>query len=156
MYAKKNNYNRGGRLKEMFAKYDNGGPITSGRDDHRPGRSAVSYRTPSVEMLDKNDGFFDLIPMKPEQGGVLIPRELENMEKMAIKSGDPEAIAEYEAAMTDFMDSPEYKEQQEALNRRFQSAKSQYGEAKSGYDTRKADYDKMRDAMRVIMNSRLQ
>tara|TARA_R100001480_G_scaffold152989_2_gene155611 strand:- start:364 stop:1503 length:1140 start_codon:yes stop_codon:yes gene_type:complete len=133
--------------------YENGG---SERDMKRPGRSVVSFRNPSKEMLDRNDGFFLPIPMEPEQGGVLIPRELENMEKMAIKSGDPEAIAEYEAAMTEFMDSPEYKEQQEALNRRFQSAKSQYGEAKADYDTRKVDYDKMREAMRMIMNSRLQ
>ena len=164
MYAKKNNYNRGGRLEEMLAKYmkggmmkyENGGPITSGRDTHRPGREAVSYRTPSKEMLDRSGGFFEDIPMEPEQGGVLIPRELEAMERIAVRSGDPEDLAKYEASMTEFMDSPEYKEQQEALNRRFQSAKSQYDEAKAGYDTRKSDYDKVRDAMRAIMNSRLQ
>ena len=141
-------YGKGGMV-----KYQNGG---SERDMKRPGRSVVSFRKPSKEMLDRTDGFFLPIPIEPEMGGVLIPRELENMEKMAIESGDPEAIAEYEAAMTEFMNSPEYKEQQEALDRRFQSAKRQYGEAKADYDTRKADYDKMRDAMRVIMNSRLQ
>lgn len=164
MYAKKNNYNRGGRLEEMLAKYmkggmmkyDNGGPITSGRDTHRPGREALTYREPSKEMLDRNDGFFELIPMEPEQGGVLIPRQLEAMERIAVRSGDPEAIAEYEAAMTEFMDSPEYKEQQEALKRRFQSAKSQYGEAKTDYDTRKKERDEVRAGMRMLMNSRLQ
>lgn len=139
----------GGRM----VKYQNGG---SERDMKRPGRSVVSFREPSKAMLDRTDGFFLPIPIEPEMGGVLIPRELEVMEKMAIESGDPEAIAEYEFEMNKFMNSPEYKEQQEALDRRFQSAKRQYGEAKADYDTRKADYDKMRDAMRVIMNSRLQ
>ena len=156
-------YNRGGQadLYKMIESYMNGGKVTkyenggSDRDMRRPGRTAVSYRTPSPEMLDRSGGFYEPIPMKPEQGGVLIPRELENMERMAVESKDPEIIAQYEAAMTEFMDSPEYKQDQEAILGRFQRAQGQYETAKTGYDQRKMNFDEMREGMRSIMNSRI-
>jgi len=164
MYAKKN-YQKGGRLADMLAKYMNGGMMKY-ENGGRPGRgrmlkqegdTMVRYAMPSDEQLERNDGFFEPIPLDERdfREEVQLPEELIGMERVAMRTKDPEALAEYEAALTEFKNSPEYKEQLEAARSRRERSAGQVAEAKAGYEGRKANYDKMREAMRVIMNSRL-
>ena len=149
---------RGGRVYRFGGKmYENGGRPGRGRMLKQEGDTMVRYAMPSEEQLERNDGFFEPIPLDERafEDKVQLPEELIGMERVAMRTKDPEALAEYEAALTEFKNSPEYKEQLEALRSRRERSAGQVAEAKAGYEERKANYDKMREAMRVIMNSRL-
>lgn len=144
-------YMNGGKM------YENGGRPGRGEMLKQEGDTMVRYAMPTDEQLERNDGFFEPIPLDERdfKEEVQLPEELVGLERVAMRTKDPEAVAEYEAALAKFKDSPEYKEQLEAVRARRERAASQVAEAKAGYEGRKAEYDKMREAMRVIMNSRL-
>lgn len=148
------------KLKEMMEGgklYENGGRPGRGRMLKQEGDTMVRYAMPSDEQLERSGGFFEPIPLDERafKEEVQLPEELIGLERVAMRTKDPEAMAEYEAALTEFKNSPEYKEELERVRARRERAAGQVAEAKAGYEGRKAEYDKMREAMRVIMNSRL-
>ena len=141
----------------MPRKYENGGRPGRGRMLKQEGSTQVRYAMPSEEQLEISGGFFEPIPLDERafKEEVQLPEELIGLERVAMRTQDPEAIAKYEAKLAQFKDSDTYKEELERVRARRKSAADQVAEAKSGYEGRKADYDKTREAMRVIMNSRL-
>lgn len=156
------NMMKGGMMKYpgggmMPRKYENGGRPGRGRMLKQEGDTQVRYAMPSDEQLQRNDGFFEPIPLDERafKEEVQLPEELIGLERVARRTQDPDAIAKYEAELTEYKNSDEYKEELERVRARRKSAADQVAEAKAGYQGRKADYDKMREAMRVIMNSRL-
>lgn len=141
----------------MPRKYENGGRPGRGRMLKQEGNTQVRYAMPSEEQLERSGGFFEPIPLDERafKEEVQLPEELIGLERVAMRTQDPDAIAKYEAKLAEFKDSDTYKEELERVRARRKSAADQVAEAKSGYEGRKADYDKTREAMRVIMNSRL-
>lgn len=148
------------KLKEMMEGgklYENGGRPGRGRMLKKEGDTMVRYVNPTDEQLERNDGFFEPIPLDERafKEEVQLPEELIGLERVAMRTQDPDAIAKYEAELAEYKNSDEYKEELERVRARRERSAGQVAEAKAGYEGRKAEYDKMREAMRVIMNSRL-
>lgn len=161
------------KLKKMMEggkMYENGG-MFKGRgerlknqkyDDAKRGRGAdynIDYMTPTEEQIGRNDGFFEPIPVRGEGGmdrdKVNMPDYLIQLQRQAMNSKDPEDVARFEQELAEFKNSPEYKEDLERNRSYYEMQDKDLEGATARYKERKADYDKMREAMRVIMNSRL-
>lgn len=161
------------KLKEMMEggkMYENGG-MFPGRgerlkdqkyDDAKRGRGVdykIDYMMPTEQQIERQDGFFSPIPVRGEGGmdrdKVNMPDYLIQLQRQAMNSKDPEDIARFEQKLAEYKNSSEYKEDLERNRSYYEEQDKDLEEATARYEGRKAEYDKMREAMRVIMNSRL-
>lgn len=141
---------RGERLKNQ--KYDT--PERGRGVDYK-----IDYMMPTEEQIERNDGFFLPMPVRNTDGmdrdKVNMPDYLIQLQRTAMNSKDPEDVARYEQKLAEFKNSPEYKEDLERNRSYYEGQDRDLEEATARYEGRKAEHDKMREAMRVIMNSRL-